>query len=176
VTVYARLMNTNKPQSAPEPLTELGLHPVEQLLALDPAWSQRIAALHETYRRETSAEAPGDAEEVLPIDIPIDNPDWAAPTLHERARRIDPRTGGSCNAAWGEWISPGERQVQLATCWYPHPQDDFVPDWQMRAAWPEYAHIWEDLLDGAWARHHLMRRAIEALYPSPQICDDDLPF
>lgn len=174
--MYARLMKTNEFQAAPEPLTELDLHLVEQLLALGATSSQLIAALHETFRRETGVDAPQDAEEFVPIDSPINSPDWPAPTLQERARRIDPRTGGSCNAAWGEWISPWQRQVNLATCWYPLPQDDFVPDWQMRAAWPEFADIWEDLLEDAWARHQLMRRAVEARNPSPSMIDDDLPF
>ena len=158
-------------QERPEPLTSVDLQMVERLLALCPTSSQLIAALHETFAREAIPRTPAiDAahcntapdEMTLAADSSAD----LGPTLHERARQIDPRTGGCCNAFWGEWISAGQRTVGRALCWYPVPdQFDVVPDWAMRDAWPEHANSWEDLIQTAWDRRQLGRTA-----------NGDLPF
>jgi hypothetical protein len=78
-------------------------------------------------------------------------------TLTERARRIDPRTGTCLSAYWGEdFINLNgfpQRIVNRALCWFsPRLEDDLVPDWAMREAWPEHSAVWNDLLQDAFNR------------------------
>lgn len=157
---------------------------VRQLLALDPTSSQLVAALDETVVKETvQKDSPVDDGLSPMITVPKEKnrPVYCSAyldeTLCERAREIDPRTGGSCDAFWGEWISLWERPVNRALCWYALPdQLDILPDWAMRHAWPEYADSWDELLEKAVARHQLARCPDEARDAAIPFGGGDLPL
>lgn len=164
-----------------DPLSEIDLALVARILEIEPSSSQLIAALHETFARELGVEIA--RAETGGVEAGVRSPasEYGAevpvakePTLYERARQIDPLTAGFCNAAWGEWITPWERPINLAPCWYQLPDHfDFVPDGAMRDAWPEFASLWEVLRERGWERHQLARRPVE----SPRLADyDGSPF
>lgn len=157
---------------AGEQLTELDRTQIKRLLELEPSSTQLIAALHAVFASESRRMPPAAGRQANDRSTEcLQDALWPEPTLHERARLIDPCTAGLCRAAWGEWITPRERQVNLALCWYPFSdQVDFVPDWAMREAWPEHASCWDALVEQAWEGHQVASPQCASL---PVVAADD---